>query len=459
MCSNDRSNVLITVLTTMLTIVANLSLAGCASAPGIALPVSQPTQALTHLPAAFQIAGIVIVALVTLQLLTLAYNALVRWQIARHTRGLHVLTEAMSLATKSFVIEAALGEPLALLLQHLRLPAGAIHLLDPDQGQLKLICTHGLADSARVALSDLSLDSTIMGQAIQTGLPVRLAGATGQVYLRALSSDRARICAISIPITSGRRNIGALTLATDRYRALTEDENNLMTGLGRHLGVVVENLRMVEAMRAQAVRSDTALADLRASESARNELKRDVSRELRTPLTQVRDYVGILLDGELNDSAREGLSLVLDRAKHVLELLDTLGASGSPVPSVSLTPPFAAAPRSNVSYVTSSPAAQPHSEPKIAATPDAPARTSLAFTQAHDEPTASDAPPAEGEPSDPGWRMSPPVEVPTQHKNRLSERLARLDKLQRIALGAGIGLLVLFAALLVAFSIWQQAHW
>jgi signal transduction histidine kinase len=459
MRSNYRPHVLITVLTATLTIAASLSLTGCVSAPGIALAVSQPTQALANLPTVFQIAGIVIVALVALQLLTLAYNALVRWQIARHTRGLRVLTEAMSWASKSFALEAALGEPLALLLRHLRLPTGAIHLLDPDQGRLKLICLQGLADSARADLSDLSLDGTIMGQAAQTGLPVRLAGAADQSYLRALSGDRARICAISVPITSGRRNIGALTLATGRYRALTEDESNLMAGLGHHLGVVVENLHMVEAMRAQAARSDTALADLRASESTHDELKRDVSRELRTPLTQVRDYVGILLDGELNDSAKEGLSLVLDRVEHMIELLNTFGASGSPVPSVSLTPPFAAAPRSNVPGIASSPAAQPHSEPEMAATPDAPARTSPAFTQAHDEPTASDAPPAEGEPSDPGWRMSPPVELPTKRKSRLSERLARLDRLQRIALGAGIGLLVLFVALLVVFSIWQQAHW
>ena len=57
------------------------------------------------------------------------------------------------------------------------------------------------------------------------------------------------------------------------------------------------------------------------------------------------------------------------------------------------------------------------------------------------------------------WRMELPAEPIARRKNWLAERLARLDRLQRIALGMGLTLLILFAVLLVALSVWQHMTW
>jgi GAF domain-containing protein len=208
-------------------------------------------QLLSHLPFAVQIVGLVVVILTVLQLATLAYNTLARWQIARHTRGLRVLTEAMSRANRSFVLKTAVGDSLDLVLAHLQLPAGVIYLVDPDSRQLVLACVRGSGVSEHDSLPSILGNDNILGEAIKTGAPARVAGTADSGYLRALSGGNARGCAISVPIASGTRSIGALTVASPRYRAFTDDEINLMTGLGQHLGVVVENLQMIEAMRAQ----------------------------------------------------------------------------------------------------------------------------------------------------------------------------------------------------------------
>jgi hypothetical protein len=55
--------------------------------------------------------------------------------------------------------------------------------------------------------------------------------------------------------------------------------------------------------------------------------------------------------------------------------------------------------------------------------------------------------------------MELPAEPIARHKSWLAERLARLDRLQRIALGMGAALLTLFVVLLIALSLWQHMTW
>ncbi len=304
----------------------------------LSIPESQPSRAtmavriaqtISGLPLALQIAGIVVVSLVLLQALTVAYNALARWQIARHTRGLRALTEAMSLSNRSLTLETALGEPLDAVMEHLQIPVGTIHLLDPDRREFDLVCARGIDASTGNSLRALPESKVVMGEAVRTAAPVRAAGAADQDYLRALSRGEARVCVMSVPISSGNRNIGALTLATPQYRAFTDDESSLISGLGHHLGVVVENLRMVDAMRSQVAQIDAALTDLRASEKSRSELLDNISHDLRAPLTCIRGYIDLLLEGDLSNSAREGLQIVSNKAQQMIGLIEELLASAS----------------------------------------------------------------------------------------------------------------------------------
>jgi signal transduction histidine kinase len=391
----------------------------------------QIIQTITNWSPAAQIAILIVMVLAVLQLLTVAYKALARWQITRHTRGLHTLNQAMSLASQSFALQAALGKPLDLLLDHLHVMVGVIHLLDPDQHQLELVCARGVDGSSENCLSKLPDANAVMGQAIQTGAPVRLAGPADKDYLRALAKGKRRVCVMSVPLSSGNRNIGALTVATSKYRAFTDDEINLMTGLGRYLGVVVENMRMVDAMRAQMAQLDVALAQLRAAEKAHNELLANVSRDLRSPLSHIESYVHVLLDGELNDSVREGLQMVSDRLGQMAGRIEELVAVEQPALPVETQSAHVPVP----SVATD--ATDLHEPiPVISSQPQPPP------TEHHE-----------------AWRMELPAEPIARRKNWLAERLARLDRLQRIALGMGLTLLILFAVLLVALSLWQHMTW
>jgi GAF domain len=392
----------------------------------------QIIQTIANLSPTAQIAILVVMVLAILQLLTVTYKALACWQITRHTRGLHTLNQAMSQASQSFALQAALSKPLDLLLDHLYVSVGVIHLLDPDQHQLELVCMRGVDGLSESRLKGVLGADTPMGQAAQTGSPVRFAGPADKDYLRALGQGKRRVCVMSVPLSSGNRNIGALTVATSKYRAFTDDEINLMTGLGRYLGVVVEKLRMVDAMRAQMAQLDVAMAKLRAAEKAHSVLWADVSRDLRSPLGQIESYVHVLLEGELSDSVREGLQMVSDRLGQMTGRIEGLRAMEPPAQPV-----------------------------EAQSTPAPTLLTATNSTNLHKPvPTAippqPQPPPAEHHEA---WRMELPPEPIARRRNWLVERLARLDRLQRIALGMGAALLTLFAVLLIALSLWQHMTW
>ena len=46
-----------------------------------------------------------------------------------------------------------------------------------------------------------------------------------------------------------------------------------------------------------------------------------------------------------------------------------------------------------------------------------------------------------------------------EQRHQLADRLARLDGLQRAALGIALGLLLALATLLAVAWMWQQTHW
>jgi len=421
---------------------------------------TQIAQVSGHLPFAVQIAGLVVVILIVLQLTTLAYNTLARWQIARHTRGLRVLTEAMSRANRSFALKTALGDPLDLLLTHLQLPVGVIHLVEPDSRQLVLACARGSGASEHDSSLDILGDDTLMREAIKTGAPARMVGPADSGYLRALSGGSAQVCAIAVPIASGARTIGALTVAAPRYRAFTDDEVHLMLGLGQHLGVVVENLRMIEAMRAQMAQLDTALADLRLSQASRRDLGR-LAHDLQTPLAAIQGYIRILLEGELPDSAREGLGLVAGRLEQVIAHIQAFGATEpQEIVCGAITESTSAQPR----QVSATPVAE-----VVLTVPRADAPAGLDLQEPTPQALAPAAQPVVPEtdvsgspvPAPPGesWRMEAPILPRSKPSSWLAGRLARLDRLQRIALGVGCAVLFVAIIFVTVVSVWQQSHW
>ena len=180
------------------------------------MSAEQILQTIINLSPAAQIASLTVVVLAILQLLTVAYNALARRQITHHTRGLRTLNQAMALANQSFALKAASGGPLEILLEHTQVRVGAIHLLDPDRRQLELVCARGVNGSSENCLDRLPKD-TVIGQAIQTGSPVRLAGPADKDYLRALAQGKSRVCMISVPIAGTAKGAACIPFGLFQY--------------------------------------------------------------------------------------------------------------------------------------------------------------------------------------------------------------------------------------------------
>jgi signal transduction histidine kinase len=143
--------------------------------------------------------------------------------------------------------------------------------------------------------------------------------------ISAPAPDRAAPSAVVIaPVCAGPRVEGYLVLAWDRPR-IPATAPQMCISLGEHLGVLVENFWMVEALRAQAAASDTTVADLRRRERARVSLVRGALHDLRNPLQLVRGFVATALQspGVPDEVARE-LRVAQGAAARAIDLAETL---------------------------------------------------------------------------------------------------------------------------------------
>jgi signal transduction histidine kinase len=126
------------------------------------------------------------------------------------------------------------------------------------------------------------------------------------------------------PISAGPRVQGYLVLAWDEPRVPTTAPQTCIS-VGEHLGVLVDNFWMYEALRAQAVASDTTVADLRRRATARVGLVRGVLHDLRNPLQLVRGFLAtsIRAPGVPEDVTRD-LRIAQGAAARAIDLAETL---------------------------------------------------------------------------------------------------------------------------------------
>lgn len=143
-------------------------------------------------------------------------------------------------------------------------------------------------------------------------------------------ADRATCAALIAPISAGPRVVGYLILVWDGP-GIPATAPGMCISIGEHLGVMVENFWMYEALRAQAASLDTTVADLRRREKARIGMIHGILHDLRNPLQLVQGFLSTALDasGVPAEVARE-LRIARGAAARAIDLAETLLLAGVP---------------------------------------------------------------------------------------------------------------------------------
>lgn len=159
-----------------------------------------------------------------------------RQQVASRLRALN---EVIAVATSSLELGEVLHRALDKVLEVTKLRAGAVHLFDDKKQAFILAAYRGLSPELARELSVCRSDRGPIGKAWQMGEVVQAPCSPGDPF------DKEGFASlVALPLKSGGRKIGVLTLADAQCRSFTPQELELLVSISGHIGVALENARL-----------------------------------------------------------------------------------------------------------------------------------------------------------------------------------------------------------------------
>jgi len=184
----------------------------------------------------------------------------------------------------------------------------AILLLDRFEEWVELQACSGSGDAGAVSRIAVGADNLIAQVA-----------ADGSLRKRELNGMAIEI---GIPLRIGPRPIGVLDMHCQRQEALTQQDFEVLQGLGDQISVAIENARIYAAQR-EAVERLSRLEDMRLASLGVG------SRELATELNTIIGFSRLILkgvDGPLTDMQRSDLIAIHKSGYGLLGLIDNVVA-------------------------------------------------------------------------------------------------------------------------------------
>ncbi|MBU1889875.1 GAF domain-containing protein, partial [Patescibacteria group bacterium] len=131
---------------------------------------------------------------------------------------------------------------------------------------------------------------------------------------------------VAVPIISEKEIIGSIVIITQKAKKdVTEEEIQMMEALADQMGIVTRNLRLVEEMREINVQLEKANDHLLQLDEAKNEFISIASHQLRTPLTGIKGYLAMIVDGDFGKvpaKMNDILKQVLEASKRMIRLVN-----------------------------------------------------------------------------------------------------------------------------------------
>jgi signal transduction histidine kinase/putative methionine-R-sulfoxide reductase with GAF domain len=235
----------------------------------------------------------------------------------QRNRELTALYSVALAAGKTLEMKRLLDETLDQVLKVLEYEGGAIFLVDQDNAELGLTHHQGVPGWLLQLIEDELGDTGAVGQA----------AADGQIVERALSvpEGRPRVRLTGVPLLAHRRVLGVLVVPFIGVESVEVQEIRLLQTLGRQIGVAVENAVLYAELQERAETLQRAYDELAKIDQLKDELVQNISHELRTPITFIKGYVSLMLEGDMGDLTprqRSSLDIVSNKTEQLIHLVN-----------------------------------------------------------------------------------------------------------------------------------------
>ena len=196
----------------------------------------------------------------------------------------HVALSLLSLSR----LEDFLQETLERVMEVMGTEGGAVHLLDEDGRELRLVAHTGLSEAIIADADRIRLGEGLPGLVAQSGEPLLVDDlmTDSRVTRRVARAEGFRGFA-AVPLKTLLKTYGTMQVITHQRRTFPPEHISLLRAIGAHVGLGIENARLVLKLRGR-VQAESLLHRVSATLNAAP----DWGHALRT----VTDHVGRTLD-------------------------------------------------------------------------------------------------------------------------------------------------------------------
>jgi signal transduction histidine kinase len=251
-------------------------------------------------------------------------NARRHVEVQRHLQELSVVYHLARQMNTSLNIHEVLDAVVWSLKQAMNCRGCSIALLDPVENVLEIRTSAGV-ENQWVRDFKLRLGEGIAGRVAQEGQPLYVPDV--QELDEFIVFDPAVRSLLTVPLTLQQRVIGTLSVDSDQPNAFGMEDERLLTIAATQAAIAIENARLYAGLEQRAQNLAEAYAELKKADRVKDEVVQNVSHELRMPLTFVKSYVELLLDGDagpLTEEQRAYLEIVSQKTNLVTKLVSDI---------------------------------------------------------------------------------------------------------------------------------------
>ncbi len=235
----------------------------------------------------------------------------------RRLREMTALYEVSKRATYSLDLEAVLSGVVTTLRQLFDCRAVSIALLEEESNELAIHTSVGIQERWRVA-ARLKVGEGVSGRVAETGEPIYIPDAQAEPDF--IFFDPKLRSLMVVPLRYHDRVIGTLALDSYEPNAFNLQDERLLSIAASQVAVAIENAQLHADLRDRALKLEKANAKLEALDELRNELVANVSHDLRSPLTFLTGYIGLMKDaalGPVTEAQAEAFEVIMEKIEAV----------------------------------------------------------------------------------------------------------------------------------------------
>lgn len=274
-------------------------------------------------PAAFSAEDITVLQTMADQLANAIENARLYVETSRRAEELAALNAVAVRLGQSLDLQEILDVATEEVTHIFGVEASAISLVSKEQAELVLCAQRGLHYS-HLGMH-IPLGKGMSGEVVRSG-QVLVAGDVAQDPRLAVSGfAREQIQAMAlVPMHSRGRVVGVLSAMSHSPRDFPAKELGLGQAIANQVAAAVENAQLFQAVKEHVADLEKAYARLQELDQMKDEMIQNVSHEMRTPLTFVKGYVELMMDGHLGpltETQQQSIDIVYRKTEQLTRLV------------------------------------------------------------------------------------------------------------------------------------------